>query len=51
MPKVRRVFTVYDPRQNAWMMRLANEAAHAQGLELKAYEAQDLQSASVLIRR
>ncbi len=45
MPKVRRVFTVYDPRQNAWMMRLAKEAAHAQGLELTAYEAQDLRSA------
>lgn len=45
MPKVRRVFTVYDPRQNAWMMRLAKEAARAQGLELEAYEAQDLRSA------
>lgn len=42
MPKARRVFTVYDPRQNAWMMRLAKEAARAQGLELTAYEAQDL---------
>jgi putative ABC transport system substrate-binding protein len=45
MPKVRRVFTVYDPRQNEWMMRLAREAAVAQGLELIAYEAQDLRSA------
>ncbi len=45
MPKVRRVFTVYDPRQNAWMMRLAKEAARAQGLELMLYEAQDLRSA------
>lgn len=45
MPKVRRVFTVYDPRQNAWMMRLAKEAARAQGLELTLYEAQDLRSA------
>jgi len=45
MPKVRRVFTVYDPRQNAWMMRLAKEAARAQGLELTTYEAQDLRSA------
>jgi putative ABC transport system substrate-binding protein len=45
MPKVRRVFTVYDPGQNAWMMRLAKEAARAQGLELTAYEAQDLRSA------
>ena len=45
MPKVRRVFAVYDPRQNAWMMRLAQEAAHAQGLELAAYEVQDLRGA------
>ncbi|MDD2914769.1 MAG: ABC transporter substrate binding protein [Gallionella sp.] len=45
MPKVRRVFTVYDPRQNAWMVRLAKEAARAQGLEFTAYEAQDLRSA------
>ena len=45
MPKARRVFTVYDPRQNAWMMRLAKEAARAQGLELRVYEAQDLRSA------
>ncbi len=45
MPKVRRVFAVHDPRQNAWMMRLAKEAARTQGLELKLYEAQDLRSA------
>jgi putative ABC transport system substrate-binding protein len=45
MPKVRRVFTVYDSRQNAWMISLAKEAARAQGLELTAYEAQDLRSA------
>ena len=45
MPKARRVFTVYDPRQNAWMMRLAKEAARIQGLELIAYEAQDLRGA------
>lgn len=45
MPKVRRVFTVYDPRQNAWMMRLAEDAARDQGFEFTAYEAQDLRSA------
>lgn len=45
MPKVRRVFTVYDSRQNAWMIRLAKDAARAQDLELKVYEAQDLRSA------
>jgi putative ABC transport system substrate-binding protein len=45
MPAVRRVFTVYDPRQNGWLMRRAKEAARAQGLELVAYEAQDLRGA------
>lgn len=45
MPKVRRIFTVYDPRQNEWMMKLAREAALSQGLEFVAYEAQDLRSA------
>ena len=45
MPAARRVFTVYDPRQNAWLMRLAKTAARAQGLELVAYEVQDLRSA------
>lgn len=45
MPKVRRIFTVYDPRQNEWMMKLARDAAVLQGLELVAYEAQDLRSA------
>ena len=45
VPAAQRVFTVYDPRQNAWMMRLAKDAARAQGLELMAYEAQDLRGA------
>lgn len=45
MPTARRVFTVYDPRQNSWLMRLAKDAARAQGLELAAYEAPDLHGA------
>ncbi len=45
MPKVRRIFTVYDPRQNEWLMDLAKEGARAQGLELVTYQAQDLRSA------
>lgn len=45
MPRVKRVFVVYDPRQNAWMIRLAKEAARTHGMELEAYEAQDLRSA------
>lgn len=45
MPRAKRVFAVYDPRQSAWMIRLAKEAARANGLELVSYEAQDLRSA------
>ncbi|MFH2134084.1 MAG: ABC transporter substrate binding protein [Pseudomonadota bacterium] len=45
MPKVRRVLTVYDPRQNEWLIRLAKDAARQQGLELVTYQAQDLRSA------
>lgn len=47
MPGARRVFAVYDPRQNGWLIRSAKEAARARGLELVAYEAQDLRSAAV----
>lgn len=45
MPGVRRVSVVIDPRQNAWLVRRAREAARLQGLELVAQEAQDLASA------
>lgn len=45
MPRVKRVFVVYDPRQNEWMMRQAKSAARSHGMELVAYEAQDLRSA------
>ena len=45
MPTVRRVFVVYDPRQNAWLIRLARDAARNLGLELVAQEAADLKTA------
>lgn len=45
MPAARRVVVVYDPQHNAWLIRLAREAAKLHGLELKAYEAQDLRTA------
>jgi putative ABC transport system substrate-binding protein len=45
MPNARRVLTVYDPRQNEWLIRLAKEGAAASGLELVAYPAQDLRGA------
>jgi putative ABC transport system substrate-binding protein len=45
MPDVRRVIVVYDPKHNAWLMRLARDAARAQGLELQALEVADLKNA------
>ncbi|RZL03133.1 MAG: hypothetical protein EOP36_06310 [Rubrivivax sp.] len=46
MPAARRVIVVYDPKQNAWLIKLARDAARAQGLELQAYEAEDLKTAT-----
>lgn len=46
LPAARRVVVVYDPRQNEWLIKLAREAAKAQGLELVAYEARDLAGAA-----
>lgn len=45
MPNMRRIFVVYDPRQNAWLIRLAREAAKNLGMELVAQEATDLKTA------
>lgn len=45
VPSARRVIVVYDPRQNDWLIRLARDAAKAQGLELSAFEADDLKMA------
>lgn len=45
MPATRRVFVVYDPGQNAWLMQLARSAASARGIELVAHEASDLKTA------
>jgi putative ABC transport system substrate-binding protein len=45
LPSIRRVFVVYDPRQNSWLIRLARDAARTLGLELVAQEAQDLKTA------
>lgn len=44
-PKTHRIFVVYDPRQNAWLIKLAKEAARNHGFELVAHEAGDLKSA------
>ena len=45
LPSARRVLVVHDPRQNAWLVRRARDAAKAQGLELVAHEADDLKAA------
>lgn len=45
MPAAKRVFVVYDPNVNGWLMKLAKEAASVQGMELVAHEANDLRSA------
>lgn len=45
MPTIRRVFMVYDPKHNAWLVRLAKEAAQALDLELVTYQASDLRAA------
>jgi putative ABC transport system substrate-binding protein len=41
MPGVKRVHLVYDPKLNSWLVRLAREAARAEGMELLAQEASD----------
>lgn len=46
VPRARRVTVIHDPRQNDWLMRLAQEAARQQGLALWALEADDLKSAT-----
>jgi len=48
LPDVKRVLVVYDPRKTEWLLRLAREAARAQGLELVASEARDLGAAAHL---
>lgn len=45
VPGARRVIVVYDPRQNAWLIKLAQDAARSLGLDLLALEATDLKTA------
>lgn len=45
-PATRRVLTVFNAGQNAWMIRLAADAARQHGLELVRYEATDAKSAA-----
>ena len=45
MPMTKRVFVVYDPGFSDWIIKLARDAASAQGLQLVAYQAQDMRGA------
>jgi len=45
MPSMKRVYVVYDPAFNSWLMTLAESSARALGLELVAYKAQNLRRA------
>lgn len=44
-PKTQRVFVVFDPSHNAWLIKLARDAARSQGIELVPQEASNLKSA------
>lgn len=45
LPMTKRIFVVYDPNFNGWLIKLAKETASAQGLELVTYQAQDMRGA------
>jgi len=42
---VKRVFVVFNPDNNSWLMRYAQDAARVLGLKLVMYEAKDLRTA------
>ncbi len=44
-PGTKRVFAVYNPAYNSWVMKLAGKAAKSLGLELVLLEAQDVRTA------
>ncbi len=48
LPELRRVIVVYNPQKSEWLMKLARDAARAQGLELSSYVAGDLARAAQL---
>ena len=48
LPEMKRVIVVYNPQKSEWLMKLAREAARAQGLELQTHVAADLAQAAQL---
>lgn len=45
LPNARRILVVQDPRQNAWLIRRAKDAAHALGFDLVVQDAEDIKTA------
>lgn len=45
VPGARRVVVIHNPKQNAWLMRRARDAARAAGLDVLIHEADDLKAA------
>lgn len=45
-PSIKRVAVVFNPQHNEWLIKLARDAARAQGIELVPYEARDLATAA-----
>jgi ABC-type uncharacterized transport system substrate-binding protein len=50
VPEVKRIFVVYNPQQNAWLIGLAKRAAARHAIELVSYPADDLHAAVVHYR-
>lgn len=46
LPGIKRILVVYNPQTNEWLIKLAREAAKAQGLELVTFQARDLATAA-----
>jgi len=45
MPATRRIWVVYSPKNNGWLMELAGRAAPKHGLELSAFAVNDMREA------
>ena len=48
LPELKRVIVVYNPQKSEWLIKLAREAAKAQGLELQVHVAGDMGRAAQL---
>ena len=48
LPDMKRVIVVYNPQKSEWLMKLARDAARAQGLELQTHVAGDMAQAAQL---